>query len=84
METRFVYLYSFFGENHWSWNEVKLNYTRLKEVAGRGGTNKRIKKGNRTIQENAESFEFKIFSLLTAFSLFIQIDNFTMCFFLSR
>lgn len=40
-ETRFVY-FSFFRENHWSWNEVKLNYTRLKKKL-RGKTNKTFK-----------------------------------------
>lgn len=43
METRFVYL-SFFGENHWSWNEVKLNYTRLKEVAEGGKQTRELKR----------------------------------------
>lgn len=58
MKTRFVH-FNFFWENHWSWNEVKLNYTRLKKVQ-RGWKQTRQFKGNRTIQENAESIEFKI------------------------
>lgn len=34
MKRQDSFTFRFFGENHWSWNEVKLNYTRLKKVEG--------------------------------------------------